>query len=100
MASRKPQAEIRPDWWSKSLGVILLGFAMAVALSGLFAWAGPGGVQAVNKFQFNMWLIAPLWLGIVSFGFLFRSGLRCWLWLGGANLLAYAALYACREILR
>ncbi len=93
-------APIRPDWWSKTSGGILLGFTLAIALSGLFTWAGPGGPAALNKFQFTMWLVAPLWLGVVSLCFLFRSGLRCWLWLGGANLLAHAGLIACRHFLR
>lgn len=100
MALAHPQIPIRPDWWSKTLAGTLLGFTLAVALSGLFAWIGPGGPAAMNKYQFNMWLVPPLWLAVVSFCFLFRSGLRAWLWLGGANLLAHAGLYACRELVR
>ncbi|SMH47201.1 hypothetical protein [Azospirillum agricola] len=97
-ATPRPRPPIRPDWWSKSLAGTLLGFTLAIALSGLFAWAGPGGPRALNKIQFNMWMVAPIWLGVVSFCFLFRSGLRAWLWLGGANLLAYAALHAARTL--
>ena len=92
----RPQAAIRPDWWSKSLAGVLLGFTLAIALSGLVTWIGPGGPAAVNKFQFTMWIVAPLWLGVVSFCFLFRSGVRAWVWLGSSNLAAYAALLACR----
>lgn len=91
---------IRHDWLSKSLAGALLGFGLAVALAGLFAWAGPGGPDAPNKYQFVMWLVAPIWLGAASFCFLFRSGLCAWLWLGGANLLAHGGLYACRHFLR
>ena len=29
----------------------------------------------------------------MSIAFLFRSGLRAWLWMGGAALLGYAALH-------
>ncbi len=90
----------RLDWASKSVAGTVLGFGLAVGLVGLFAWVGPGGLRAVNKFQFNMWLVPPLWLGILSASFLFRSGLRAWMWLGGANVLAHAALYACRHLLR
>lgn len=94
--ARPPQPPIRRDWWSKSLAGVLLGFTLAIALSGLVTWVGPGGPLAMNKFQFTMWIVAPVWLGVVSFCFLFRSGLRAWLWLGGANLLAYTALLASR----
>lgn len=100
MSSRQPPPRLRPDWVSKSLAGTLLGFSLAVALSGIFAWAGPGGLLAANKYQLAMWLLAPLWLGVLSFCFLFRTGLRAWLWLGGANLAAYATLYACRSFLR
>lgn len=93
-------SRIRADWLSKSLAGVLLGFALAIALAGLFAFAGPGGPEAQNKYQFVMWLAAPIWLGVASFCFLFRSGLRAWLWLGGANLIAYGGLYACRHFLR
>ncbi|OAI23492.1 hypothetical protein A1351_19630 [Methylosinus sp. R-45379] len=92
-------AEFRSDWLSKSIAGSLLGFTLAVALAGLFAVAGPGGLEARNKYQFVMWLVAPIWLGVASFVFLFRSGRAAFLWLGGANLLAFGGLYLCRRLL-
>lgn len=88
---------IRHDWIAKILAGTVLGFGLAIALAGLFAWAGPGGPLAANKYQLSMWMVPPIWLGVLSFCFLFRSGLRAWLWLGGGNLLAYAGLYTCRH---
>jgi hypothetical protein len=92
-------SEIRRDWVSKSLAGLLLGFAFAIALAGLFAHLGPEGLEGRNKYQLVMWLIAPIWLGVLSLVFLFRSGLRAWLWLGGASLVAHGGLYACRLLL-
>lgn len=92
-------AEFRRDWLSKSVAGSVLGFTLAVALAGLFAVAGPGGLEARNKYQFVMWLVAPLWLGVAGFVFLFRSGRVAFLWLGGANLLAFGGLYLCRRLL-
>lgn len=92
-------AEIRPDWLSKSVAGSVLGFTLAIALAGLVALVGPGGLEARNKYQFVMWLVAPIWLGVASLVFLFRSGLRAFLWLGGANLLGYGGLYLCRHFL-
>jgi len=89
----------RYDWFGKGSAGVLCGLGLAVAVSGLFAWLGPGGLYAPNKFQLNMWLMSPIWLGVISFCFLFRSGLRAWLWLGGANALAFVGLYACRHFL-
>jgi hypothetical protein len=44
-----------------------------------------------------MWMVPPIWLGVLSFCFLFRSGLSAWLWLGGANILTFGGLYICRH---
>ncbi|QCO05664.1 hypothetical protein [Azospirillum argentinense] len=96
-AARNTQAPIRPDWWSKSVAGVVLGFSLAIAMAGLFAWIGPGGPAAVNKLQFIMWLVVPIWLGVASVCFLFRSGRQAWMWLGCANILAHTALLAARS---
>lgn len=83
---------IRADWWSKTLAGGVLGATLALALAGLFAWLGPGGIDAREKPQFVMWSIAPLWMIVFSTVYLFRTGLRALLWLGGANLAAYGLL--------
>lgn len=94
VARRRPTA-IRRDWWAKTLAGLLLGLGLALAGSGLFAFLTSGGPAAPNKFQVTMWLVAPLWMALLSTCFLFRSGRHAWLWLSGANVLAWAALYAC-----
>jgi hypothetical protein len=91
--------EIRRDWISKTLAGAILGFSLAVALAGLFAWLGPGGLATPNKFQLVMWLISPIWLTTMSLSFLFTTGARAWLWLGGANLVAFTGLFACRHFI-
>lgn len=93
-------SQIRRDWFSKTSAGVILGFTLALAFAGLFAWLAPGGLDAPNKFQIVMWLIAPIWLTTLSLCFLFFSGVRAWLWLGGANLFAYAGLFACRYFFR
>lgn len=90
---------LRRDIVSKSLAGLVLGFALALALVGLFARLGPQGLAGGNKYQLVMWMIAPIWLSVLAFVFLFRSGLRAWLWLGGASLLAHGGLHACRLFL-
>ncbi|WP_426339502.1 hypothetical protein ACN9MZ_24795 [Pseudoduganella sp. S-14] len=96
--SAKPDA-IRPDWWSKTFAGAVLGATLALALAGLFAWAGPGGIHAREKAQFVMWIMAPLWMAVFSTVYLFRSGLRAVLWLGGANVAAYSLLFYVRSTL-
>lgn len=85
MARLDPTQKIQPHWWSKSLCGIILGFSLAVGLTGLFAWFGPGGIDANSKVQLNMWLIAPLWMLTLSLVCLFRTGLRAFVWLTAAN---------------
>jgi len=94
--SAKPDA-IRPDWWSKTFAGAVLGATLALALAGLFAWAGPGGIDAREKAQFVMWIMAPLWMAVFSTVYLFRSGRRAVLWLGGANVAAYSLLFYIRS---
>ena len=99
-AGVKEEARVRLQsrhWFGKTVAGVVLGFGLALALSGLFAWLSPGGIDAGGgKAQFNMWLMAPLWAGVLSFVYLFRDSLRAWLWLGAANALAFAALWCVR----
>ena len=82
------------DWFLNGAAALVAGFALSIALSGLFAWLGPGGLSPVNKYQFNMWIVPPIWLVIASFAMSFARGWQAWLWLGIANLLAWGALLA------
>lgn len=86
---------IRRDWLSKTLAGTLLGFTLALGASGLFALAA-SGLPMATKAQLTMWLVPPVWLGVLSGCFLFGSGLRAWLWLGAANLLVFGVLAAAR----
>ena len=87
-------------WFGKSSAGLVLGFLLAVAISGLCAWLTPDGVPGGNgKIQFVMWLIAPFWAGVLCFVFLFRDSRRAWLWLGGANLIAFGLLAGVRGLL-
>jgi hypothetical protein len=86
---------IRRDWLAKTTAGALLGFTLAIGCSGLLAWAS-AGLPAGTRAQFAMWLVAPVWLGVLSGCFFFASGLRAWLWLGAANLIVFGALLLTR----
>lgn len=83
---------IQPDWWSKSSAGLICGLFLAVGCVGLFAWLTPGGPQAPDKVQLNMWLIVPLWMTIFSLVFLFHTGRQAWCWLGIGALLTHLLL--------
>ena len=93
-----PRETIRPDWASKTFAGVVLGAPLALALAGLFAWVGPGGIGAPQKSQFVMWSIAPVWMAVLSTVWLFRSGRRALLVLGLADVAGFALLAAVRHI--
>ena len=87
------------DWTLKTLAGVIGGFGLGIAASGLLACLTPGPLDAQNKFQVAMWLVPPVWIGVMSVSFVFRSGLRAWLWLGGANALGFAMLALARHFI-
>ena len=91
MATGKKPPLIQRDWASKTLAGVLLGFTLAIACSRLFSHLNADMALAVRA-QLAMWMVAPIWLGTLSVCYFFRSGWLAWLWLGGVNLLALAAL--------
>lgn len=98
-SQNRPRLESR-HWFGKGSAGLLLGFGLALALSGWFAWLGPGGIDGGGgKIQFTMWLISPIWCVVLSFVFLFRTSARAWCWLGAANVVAFGALWIVRSVM-
>ena len=63
-------------------------------IQGLFkVLGGVGDTFFSTKGQLAMWLMAPVWAGVLSFCFMFRSSARAWGWLALANLVLWGALY-------
>jgi hypothetical protein len=92
---RRKASSVRADWVSKTLAGVLLGLALAVSASGLLALA-LAALPLATRGQLVMWAAAPVWLGVCSSVYFFSSGVRAWLWLGGATVLSHAAWYALR----
>jgi len=93
MADKLPP--IRRDWLSKSLAGFLLGAVLAFAASALFNVLSADLPMSVRG-QLAMWLVPPVWLGVLGGVYFFASGLRAWLWLGGASALLLGLLLALR----
>ena len=98
-AGKEKAAKIQPDWWRKTFAGGVLGLALAYGLVGIFAWAGPGGINAGDKVQFNMWMVALIWLTVFSLTYLFRTGNRALLFLGGAAAAAHLLLVLVRGVM-
>lgn len=91
-----PGPDLTRHWLAKSLAGLIAGFAIAVGLSGLLVWAGPGAPEAPGKHLVMMWAVIPVWMLTLTFCFIFRNGWRAWLWLGGAAVMVNAAQVAAR----
>jgi hypothetical protein len=76
--------------WGKSFAAALLGLPLTVGIIGLLALLGPGDPHRTTL----PWLLLsfPVWIGVMSWAFVFRSGLRAWLWMGGATLLCFGLI--------
>ncbi len=81
---------VRPDWISKTLAGLLLGFSLANIASGLLMTRLRDVPLEVSG-QLAMWLVPPVWLLALSLVYFFSSGLRAWAWLLGANAVALGA---------
>lgn len=89
--TRLTQAEkIQPHWWRKSLTASLLGLSLSYGVIAMFAWFGPGGIDAPMKVQMNMWLISFIWLPVIAFSFLFKTATSAFGYLMSANLIVYS----------
>lgn len=89
----RPELSSR-DWFGKASAGLVLGFLLALGAGGLFkTMSGVGDTFFSTKGQLAMWMMSPVWALVFSFCFMFRSGGRAWIWLAGANLLVWAAIW-------
>jgi pantothenate kinase len=87
------------DWLGKSSAGLLLGFLIALGLSGIFKIAaGVGDTYFSTKGQLGMWMMAPIWAGVLSFCFLFPSTRSAWGWLGLASGVLWGTLALLTEL--
>ncbi len=94
--SAAPAEPARPDWLSKTLAGLLLGSSLSVIASGLLmVWLERIPLSVSG--QLAMWLVPPVWLGVLSFVYFFRSGLSAWAWLLAANALALGLWWLARH---
>ena len=90
-ATKKPLSS--RDWFGKASAGLVLGFLLALGAGGLFkTTAGLEDTFFSTKGQLSMWMMSPIWALVVSFCFLFRSGLRAWGWLFAANIVIWGLI--------
>ncbi|GGP56312.1 hypothetical protein [Shewanella saliphila] len=88
--------KIQPHWWSKTLAGLLFGLMLAYGIVGIFAWYGYGGIDAPVKVQFNMWMICPIWILVLSLSYLFKTGVNAVVYLLSLNAIVYGIFFILR----
>lgn len=77
--------------WGKSFAAALLAPLLAVALVGLAALLSSNQQRDTLP---ALLLFFPVWVALMAAAFHFKSGLRAWLWMGGATLAGFGLLIA------
>ena len=82
--------------WAKSTAAVFLGLPLSVGLIGLLALLFPGQQQQLTL----PWLLMtfPVWTGVMSSAFLFRSGKLSWLVLGSLTVCCFGLLTLVKSI--
>jgi len=98
--TRLPQDQkIQPHWWGKTLVGLFFGLTLAYGLIAIFAWFGPGGIDAKDKVQFNMWMISPIWLLVLSLVYLFKTTKTAFLYLFSTNVAIYCLYFLLKGVM-
>lgn len=74
----------------KSTAAAVLGLPLAVLLVGFAALLS--GDQASTTLPWLL-LFFLVWIGVMTGAFLFKTGLRAWLWMGGLAVTGFTALH-------
>jgi hypothetical protein len=74
----------------KSTAAAVLGLPLAVLLVGFIALLSDDQKSTTLPLLLLFFLA---WVGAMIAAFLFKTGLRAWLWMGGASIVGYTALH-------
>ena len=74
----------------KSTAAAVLGLPLAVLVVGFIALLSNDQASTTLPLLLVFFLV---WIGAMTIAFLFRTGLRAWLWMGGTTAAGYAALH-------
>jgi hypothetical protein len=95
-ATSRRKHKVEGHWIGKTTAGAICGFVIALALSGLLVRFAPGAGIDAAKAETAMLFVPLVWTGVFSATYLFRNGLRAWLWLGAASVAALALFEVCK----
>ena len=76
--------------WGKATAAALLGLPLSVLVVGAVALLSSDQRRTTLPLLLLFFLA---WVAAMMGAFLFKTGLRAWLWMGGATLIGYSALH-------
>ena len=76
--------------WGRSTAAVFLGMPLAALIVGVIALLS--GDQKTTTLPLLL-MFFPAWVGAMTGAFLFKTGLRAWLWMGGAIVVGFALLH-------
>ncbi|MGO2959148.1 MAG: hypothetical protein ACTIDN_08940 [Acetobacter sp.] len=88
----KPHIYTLKGWVGKSMAGVLMGFAVALAFSGILINQVFVSRSLVTV-QLAMWVMPPLWLACLSVCFLFSTAYRAWFFMSTIALILFIAGY-------
>jgi len=74
----------------KSTAAAFLGLPLAVLMVGFAALLSRDQVNTTLPWLLLFFLV---WIATMTAAFLFKTGLRAWLWMGGVTIAGYAVLH-------
>lgn len=103
--SQAYQNKIQPQWWGKTAVGVFLGLLLSYGIVAFIVWFGPDNInqnlsneRLLWKTQFNMWIVTPIWMLIVSFIYMFKTTKQAFIYLFSANLIIYTLFFALRSM--
>lgn len=82
------------DLLHHGLAGALLGFPLAVWLSGVLVYYAVDAAHDSAAYQVTMWVVPLLWAAVTGLAFMAPGKRACWAWLLAGNALAYGLLRA------
>jgi hypothetical protein len=74
----------------KSTAAALLGLPLSVMIVGFAALLSRDQASTTLPWLLLFFLV---WIAVMTGAFLFKTGLRAWLWMGGATVIGFTALH-------
>ncbi len=92
----KTKQKMQPDWWSKTLTGLILGFTLATAIATILFLVNVPYVERNTIAQVAMWSIPWVWMLLFFIAYFIPKGWHSLLLYSIANVIAFAIVFYLR----